>query len=246
MWCVTGGVDSAVGLGYHDKGWPSFEYRLAMMIKVSNDSGMSDWPQVLDLGKQGDAQWQNLARAAPAEPLAFFGGHEYGEKKYTNGADRDKIVAPKCSRPAPPPTAASCALRERRAPLFPLCCVCRFRETTFELLGGVTELNFNKLKWGDDEAVQLAVVLPLCAKLTELKLVGNQVGDRGAAALAGAIKGNGALKDLDLNSNQIGAAGAAALADALRVNGAMKALSLAGNQIGEDSKSKLRTKVMRF
>ena len=104
MWCVTGGVDSAVGLGYHDKGWPSFEYRLAMMIKVSNDSVSSDWPQVLDLGKQGDAQWQNLARAAPAEPLAFFGGHEYGEKKYTNGADRDKIVAPKCA-PSPPQTA---------------------------------------------------------------------------------------------------------------------------------------------
>ena len=121
MWCVTGGVDSAVGLGYHDKGWPSFEYRLAMMIKVSNDSGWSDWPQVLDLGKQGDAQWKNLARAAPAEPLAFFGGHEYGEKKYTNGADRDKIVAPKCA-PSPPPQRASCALRERRATL--RCAVC--------------------------------------------------------------------------------------------------------------------------
>ena len=51
-----------------------------------------------------------------------------------------------------------------------MCCVCRFRETTFELLGGVTELNFNKLKWGDDGVVQLAVVLPLCAKLTELQL----------------------------------------------------------------------------
>ena len=50
--------DRAVGLGYHDKGWPSFEYRLAMMIKVSNDSRFKDWPQVLDLGKQGDAPWE--------------------------------------------------------------------------------------------------------------------------------------------------------------------------------------------
>ena len=65
-------------------------------------------------------------------------------------------------------------LRERRATL--RCPVCRFRETTFELLGGVTELNFNRLNWGDDEAVQLAVVLPLCAKLTELSLLGNQLG----------------------------------------------------------------------
>ena len=107
MWCVTGGVDSAVGLGYHDKGWPSFEYRLAMMIKVSNDSFHSDWPQVLDLGKKNlfDVQWKNLTRAAPAEPLAFFEGHQYGEKRYTNGADRDKIVAPKCA-PWPHPSAS--------------------------------------------------------------------------------------------------------------------------------------------
>ena len=124
MWCVTGGVDSAVGLGYHDKGWPSFEYRLAMMIKVSNDSAASDWPQVLDLGKQGDAQWQNLARAAPAEPLAFFGGHEYGEKKYTNGADRDKIVAPKCARPLRHPQQRPRVPCVRGAPLSPRCAAC--------------------------------------------------------------------------------------------------------------------------
>ena len=64
--------------------------------------------------------------------------------------------------------------------------MCRFRETTFELLGGVTELNFNKLNWGVDEAVQLAVVLPVCAKRPELKLMSTQLGDKGAAALAGA------------------------------------------------------------
>ena len=104
MWCVTAG-EGADGLGYHDKGWPSFEYRLAMMIKVSNDSGLKDWPQVLDLGKQGDARWEKLARPAPAEPLAFFEGHQYGEKRYTNGADRDTIVAPKCA-PWPHPSAA--------------------------------------------------------------------------------------------------------------------------------------------
>ena len=120
VWCVTAG-EGADGLGYHDKGWPSFEYRLAMMIKVSNDSYAKDWPQVLDLGKQGKAQswkklalefgkqsyaqWQGLARPAPAEPLAFFEGHQYGEKRYTNGADRDKIVAPKCA-PWPHPSAS--------------------------------------------------------------------------------------------------------------------------------------------
>ena len=120
--------------------------------------------------------------------------------------------------------------------------MCRFQETTFELLGGVTELNFNKLNWGHDAAVQLAVVLPLCTKLTELLLLG----DRGAAALAGAIKGNGVLTGLYLGRNQIGDAGAAALADALRINGALEELNLHSNQIGADSKSKLRTNVMHL
>ena len=96
MWLVTGGTDKVGGLGYHEKGWPTFEYALAMMIKVANTSSLGDWPQVLDLGKTGAAQVE-MARPAPAEPLAFFGGHVYGEKRYTNGADRDEIVAPKCA-----------------------------------------------------------------------------------------------------------------------------------------------------
>ena len=122
-------------------------------------------------------------------------------------------------------------LRERRATL--RCPVCRFRETTFELLGGVKELNFNKLNLGDDEAVQLAVVLPLCAKLTKLKLMSTQVGDKGAAALAGAIKGNGVVKKLLLDNNHIGDPGAAAFSDALRINGVLETLLLNENKIGD-------------
>ena len=128
---MTGGTDRVVGLGYHDKGWPTFEYALAMMIKVSNTSGFADWPQVLDLGKNGDAQYK-LTRPAPAEPLAFFGGHTYGEKRYTNGADRDKIVAPKCLA-IPAHTAAGVSPGPNAAPFH---AACRFRETTFELLAG--------------------------------------------------------------------------------------------------------------
>ena len=111
----------------------------------------------------------------------------------------------------------------RGAPHSVALCVCRFRETTFELLGGVKELNFNFINLGDDGAVQLAVVLPLCAKLTKLELMSTQLGDKGAAALAGAIKGNGVVKTLFLANNHIGDAGAAAIADALRVNGALTA-----------------------
>ena len=42
VWLVTGGVDRVAGLGYHEKGWPTFEYALAMMIKVSNTSIKAD------------------------------------------------------------------------------------------------------------------------------------------------------------------------------------------------------------
>ena len=73
-----------------------------------------------------------------SEPLAFFEGHKYGDKTYTNGADRDKIVAPK------------------------------FRETIFEVLGGAKDLDFSSLNWGLREVDQLVVVLPLCAQLTTL------------------------------------------------------------------------------
>ena len=81
---------------------------------------------MVDLGKKGRSQLE-FRRPALSEPLAFFEGHAYGSKTYTNGADRDGIVAPK------------------------------FRETMFDLLGGVEELNFGKLGWGDAELKALAV-----------------------------------------------------------------------------------------
>ena len=91
-----------------------------MMIKVSNTSGFSSWPQVLDLGKAGEEQVTSR-RAAPSEPLAFCEGHECGERVYTNGADRDLIVAPK------------------------------FCTTVFELLGGSCKLDYARLNWNDDD-----------------------------------------------------------------------------------------------
>jgi hypothetical protein len=99
---VTQGRDRVKGLSYWDKGWPSFEYALAMLIKVSNQSGGKDWPQVRNLGEVGGKQIE-LARSAPSEPLAFFEGHAYGEKAFTHGFDRDAIVAPKCAQPAVEP-----------------------------------------------------------------------------------------------------------------------------------------------
>ena len=92
--------------------------------------------------------------------------------------------------------------------------------------------------WGDDEAVQLAEVLPLCTSATRLHLQGNKISDRGAKALAAAFA-EGAmpkLKELSLNNTQIGDEGAVALAAAF-AEGAMpklKKLDLACNQIGDE------------
>ena len=110
----------------------------------------------------------------------------------------------------------------------------RFQETTLELLSGVTELNFDRLNWGDDEAVQLPVVLPLCAKLATLTLIGNKVGDKGATALAVAIKGSRSLTELDLGVNKIGDEGCKAVGEALKVNVSLSTLDLVNNDIGAD------------
>ena len=166
VWLVTAGADRVKGLSYWDKGWTLFEFALAMLIKPANSSRMKDWAQVVDLGKSERAQTE-FARPALSEPLAFFGGHTYGAKTYTNGADRDNIVAPK------------------------------FRETMFEVMGGVCELNFNKLKWGDAEVEALAVVLPLCRQLSKLQLALNSFGDAGMIALSSAM---GAMAHLQVSS----------------------------------------------
>ena len=140
-----------------------------MMIKVANSADFKDWELVVDLGKEGDAQF-DFERPPLSEPLAFFGGHEYGDKTYTNGADRDAIVAPK------------------------------FRDTTFELLGGVKRLDYDSLKWGDAHVQALAVVLPLCAQLTRLDLGENAFGDAGLSAIAEACVEGGALAKLEVRS----------------------------------------------
>ncbi|KOO23649.1 hypothetical protein Ctob_002711 [Chrysochromulina tobinii] len=180
VWLVTGGADRTNGLTYWDKGWTSFEFALAMLIKPANSSQIKDWPQVVDLGKEGDAQTA-FARPALSEPLAFFSGHAYGDKTYTNGADRDKIVAPK------------------------------YRDTMFQVMGGVETLNLNKLNWGDEEIKALAVVLPLCGQLRELYVGANSFGDTGMIALVDAIVAMASLKVLWLNGNQIGKNGVTAL-----------------------------------
>merc|ERR1712232_504557 len=103
VFCVTSG--EADGLTYWDKGWTSFEYNVSTLIKCPNSSGKRDWPLFVDVSRDdfgigerdelGRCKKNLMHRPVPAEPLAFYAGHEYSTKIYTNGADRDKIVAPK-------------------------------------------------------------------------------------------------------------------------------------------------------
>ena len=43
VWLVTAGRDRVNGLSYGEKGWCSFEFALAMMIKPANTAVFKDW-----------------------------------------------------------------------------------------------------------------------------------------------------------------------------------------------------------
>ena len=89
--------------------------------------------------------------------------------------------------------------------------------TILSIFRDMKELTYFTVDWGDDEAVQLVEVLPLCTSATELQLGGNKISDRGAKALAAAFA-EGAMPKLEkliLYSNEIGDEGAVALAEAV-------------------------------
>ena len=110
--------------------------------------------------------------------------------------------------------------------------------TILSIFRDMKELTYMHCGWGDDEAVQLAEVLPLCTSATELSLWKNKISDRGAKALAAAFA-EGAMPKLEglvLKYNQIGDEGAVALAEAVG-KGALpelKDLLLNNNQIGDE------------
>ena len=101
-------------------------------------------------------------------------------------------------------------------------------------------VKYAEVGWGDDEAVQLAEVLPLCTSATKLNLYENKISDRGAKALAAAFA-EGAMPKLEvlrLTSNQIGDEGAVALAEAVG-KGALpelKKLYLNRNKLSQTAK----------
>ena len=90
--------------------------------------------------------------------------------------------------------------------------------TILSIFRDMKMVKYVNVGWGDDEAVQLAEVLPLCTSATELWLsINKNISDRGAKALAAAFA-EGAMPKLEtlvLLRNQIGDEGAVALAEAV-------------------------------
>ena len=112
--------------------------------------------------------------------------------------------------------------------------------TIIALFRDAETLEYMRLRWGDDEAVQLAEVLPLCTSATKLRLDKNKISDRGAKALAAAFA-EGAMPKLEqlyLYDNQIGDEGAVALAEAVG-KGALPELKILGlndNKLSQTAK----------
>ena len=111
----------------------------------------------------------------------------HGDRIYTNGADRDNLVAPK------------------------------FEKTIEEVLGGVHVLNFRGEQWGDEGVVALTKwYMPLCVSLQVLYLGETGMGDTAVKALGKTLGAMRALKVLDLLQNDVGDIGAVALAAGLK------------------------------
>ena len=89
-----------------------------------------------------------------------------------------------------------------------------YKKIFLTIAASAAELDFNSLGWGDEEAADLAKVLPSFRKVTYVFLGGNKIGDAGAAAIAAALPGS-MVESLLLGSNCIGYAGAASLAEIL-------------------------------
>ena len=114
--------------------------------------------------------------------------------------------------------------------------------TILSIFRDMKELVYLEVGWGDDEAVQLAEVLPLCTSATALSLGNNKISDRGAKALAAAFA-EGAMPKLErlaLSGNKIGDEGAVALAEAVGKGALPELKSLHLSLIGDKLSKKAR------
>jgi len=91
-----------------------------------------------------------------------------------------------------------------------------------------------RIKFGDDEIIELADAMHGNTVLTALSLGSNKLSDESAKALAEVLRDNEALTDLHLQGNQISDDGAVALAQVLQENPVLTTLNLEHNIIGDE------------
>ena len=70
-----------------------------------------------------------------------------------------------------------------------------------ETVGSAKSLHFVDLRWGDEEATQIAAALPFCNCLEQLALQNNNITSSGASAVVQAACTCSCLQGLDLTGN---------------------------------------------
>lgn len=91
----------------------------------------------------------------------------------------------------------------------------------------------HRVKFGDEEIIELADALHGNSVLTALSLSANKLTDESVKALAEAMRDNEALTELNLQANSIGDGGALALAEVLETNPTFTVLNLQQNLISD-------------
>ena len=88
-----------------------------------------------------------------------------------------------------------------------------------------------RVKFGDEEIIELADKLHGNTALTALSLGSNKISDEGTTAIAEALRENDVLTDLNMAGNLISDQGAHALAEVLAANAVLTNLNLEHNRI---------------
>jgi len=91
-----------------------------------------------------------------------------------------------------------------------------------------------RVKFGDEEIIELADKLHGNTALTALSIGSNEMTDESTIALAEALRDNEVLNDLNLGGNKIGDQGAFLLAEVLSKNPVLTTLNLEHNLISDD------------
>ena len=95
-----------------------------------------------------------------------------------------------------------------------------YADTLAAALGAASYLQYTTCRWGDDEVVHVAAVLPFARRLIQLDLAGNpRIGRRGLDALAGAIADRAAPSLKRVVCDQAGSEHAAGLRAACAARG---------------------------